>query len=188
MLQKLKSIPSSLPVFFLFFQILKSFRCGAWQGWLCQFSSYPGRHLKNWELALEVARAGLFLTELTMSVGSCLCFTQFFTFPFWQVDWEVCPPEVPCCNEYGYCRTKVSVSLLLHKCKATPLSLDLPLFWKAQIIQEAWEQKSFRDCNGESNGIELPERFCIHLISNIKGCSDTWGRTLFHDHFCSTLF
>ena len=26
-----------------------------------------------------------------------------------QVDWEVCPPEAACCNEFGYCRTKVCV-------------------------------------------------------------------------------
>ena len=42
---------------------------------------------------------------------------QFQHFFSGQVDWEVCPPEVPCCNEYGYCRTKVSPPLLLsHLC------------------------------------------------------------------------
>merc|ERR1719242_82021 len=40
---------------------------------------------------------------------------------------EGCPAWAPCCTEYGYCHSKTS-----------------------------WEQKLFRDCNGESNGIELP--------------------------------
>ena len=25
-----------------------------------------------------------------------------------QVDWDVCPPDLPCCNEYGYCRSRVA--------------------------------------------------------------------------------
>merc|ERR1711990_966815 len=44
-----------------------------------------------------------------------------------NVNWDVCPPTQPCCSEYGYCRTR-----------------------------EEWKQLKFRDCNGESNGIDLP--------------------------------
>ena len=36
--------------------------------------------------------------------------------------------EVSCCNEYGFCRTR-----------------------------EAWAAAKFRDCNGVSNGIALPD-------------------------------
>merc|ERR1719468_168805 len=39
-----------------------------------------------------------------------------------------CPAWASCCTEYGYCHPR-----------------------------ESWETKMFRDCNGESNGIELPE-------------------------------
>merc|ERR1712062_273038 len=38
-----------------------------------------------------------------------------------------CPAWASCCTEYGYCHPRSS-----------------------------WEEKLFRDCNGESNGIELP--------------------------------
>ena len=33
---------------------------------------------------------------------------QFFS----QVDWDVCPSDLPCCNEYGYCRSRVCRWLL----------------------------------------------------------------------------
>ena len=33
---------------------------------------------------------------------------QFFS----QVDWDVCPSDLPCCNEYGYCRSRVCRCLL----------------------------------------------------------------------------
>merc|ERR1711970_1488496 len=38
-----------------------------------------------------------------------------------------CPQTVPCCSEYGYCRTR-----------------------------EEWQAGGFRDCNGQSNGTPLP--------------------------------
>merc|ERR1712109_200887 len=41
---------------------------------------------------------------------------------------ESCPGWAECCTEYGYCQPK-----------------------------SAWEEKLFRDCNGESNGLELPD-------------------------------
>jgi len=58
-------------------------------------------------------------------VGSC----RAFPYRAEQVDWEVCPLEVPCCNEYGFCRSK-----------------------------EEWNELQFRDCNGVSNGIDLPRQ------------------------------
>ena len=43
---------------------------------------------------------------------------------------EGCPDFAPCCSEYGYCQTR-----------------------------ETWELGTiFRDCNGESNGLDLPLR------------------------------
>ena len=33
-------------------------------------------------------------------VGSC----RAFPYRAAEVDWETCPGDVPCCNEYGYCR------------------------------------------------------------------------------------
>ena len=33
-------------------------------------------------------------------VGSC----RAFPYRAAEVDWESCPSDVPCCNEYGYCR------------------------------------------------------------------------------------
>merc|ERR1711997_65308 len=44
-----------------------------------------------------------------------------------NVNWDVCPPSTACCSEDGYCRTR-----------------------------EEWKQLKFRDCNGISNGIDLP--------------------------------
>ena len=40
-----------------------------------------------------------------------------------------CPPSLPCCSEYGYCHSL-----------------------------EEWATERFRDCNGISNGIQLPEK------------------------------
>ena len=36
-----------------------------------------------------------------------------FTIFFSQVDWDVCPSDLPCCNEYGYCRSRVCRWLLM---------------------------------------------------------------------------
>ena len=35
-------------------------------------------------------------------VSSC----RAFPYRAKEVDWELCPQEVPCCNEYGYCRLR----------------------------------------------------------------------------------
>ena len=43
-----------------------------------------------------------------------------------------CPAWAPCCTEYGYCHPRAG-----------------------------WEQELFRDCNGESNGLDLPLRSVI---------------------------
>merc|ERR1712154_678272 len=56
-------------------------------------------------------------------IGSC----RAAPFRSANVNWDVCPPNTPCCSEYGYCRTR-----------------------------EEWKQLKFRDCNGVSNGIDLP--------------------------------
>ena len=68
-------------------------------------------------------------------VGSC----RAFPYRTEEVDWEKCPSEVPCCNEYGYCRTR-----------------------------EEWEDQQFRDCNGVSNGIDLP-RQVLQLENELGG-------------------
>ena len=46
--------------------------------------------------------------------------------------------EVSCCNEYGFCRTR-----------------------------EAWAAAKFRDCNGISNGIALPD--AVLQLENARG-------------------
>ena len=68
-------------------------------------------------------------------VGSC----RAFPYRTEEVDWEKCPSEVPCCNEYGYCR-----------------------------MREEWEEKQFRDCNGVSNGIDLPKQV-LQLENELGG-------------------
>merc|ERR1711971_970524 len=66
--------------------------------------------------------------QLALGAGSGTGSCRAFPFRAAEVDWDVCPPELPCCNEYGYCRTR-----------------------------EEWGLQNFRDCNGASNGIELPD-------------------------------
>ena len=58
----------------------------------------------------------LFLSESTFYQRTSFLLESTFLSGglFYQVDWEVCPPEVPCCNEYGYCRTKVKILLFFH--------------------------------------------------------------------------
>ena len=52
-----------------------------------------------------------------------------FSLPGKKLNWpNGCPLTVPCCNEYGYCRPEAE-----------------------------WLAGQFRDCNGLSNGINLPE-------------------------------
>ena len=41
-------------------------------------------------------------------VGSC----RAFPYRVEEVDWEVCPTETSCCNEYGYCRTRVGIKIV----------------------------------------------------------------------------
>merc|ERR1712172_199086 len=66
--------------------------------------------------------------QLALGAGSGTGSCRAFPFRAAEVDWDVCPPQLPCCNEYGYCRTR-----------------------------EEWGLQNFRDCNGASNGIELPD-------------------------------
>merc|ERR1711971_188012 len=66
--------------------------------------------------------------QLALGAGSGTGSCRAFPFRAAEVDWDVCPPQLPCCNEYGYCRTR-----------------------------EEWGLQNFRDFNGASNGIELPD-------------------------------
>ena len=55
--------------------------------------------------------------------------TILLSLPGKKLNWpNGCPLTVPCCNEYGYCRPEAE-----------------------------WLAGQFRDCNGLSNGINLPE-------------------------------
>jgi len=66
--------------------------------------------------------------QLALGAGTGTGSCRAFPFRAAEVDWDVCPPDLPCCNEYGYCRSR-----------------------------EEWSLQNFRDCNGASNGIELPD-------------------------------
>ena len=52
---------------------------------------------------LIMARVRSQLLGAGTGVGSC----RAFPYRVEEVDWEVCPQETACCNEYGYCRTEV---------------------------------------------------------------------------------
>merc|ERR1711990_1271474 len=67
------------------------------------------------------------VSQLALGAGTGTGSCRAFPFRAAEVDWDVCPPDLPCCNEYGYCRSR-----------------------------EEWGLQNFRDCNGVSNGIELP--------------------------------
>merc|ERR1712212_1419962 len=68
------------------------------------------------------------VSQLALGAGTGPGSCRAFPFRAAQVDWDVCPPDLPCCNEYGYCRSR-----------------------------EEWGLQNFRDCNGVSNGVELPD-------------------------------
>merc|ERR1711962_1384950 len=68
------------------------------------------------------------LSQLALGAGTGTGSCRAFPYRAAQVDWDVCPSDLPCCNEYGYCRSR-----------------------------EEWTQQRFRDCNGASNGIDLPD-------------------------------
>merc|ERR1712037_303721 len=68
------------------------------------------------------------VSQLALGAGTGPGSCRAFPFRAAQVDWDVCPPELPCCNEYGYCRSR-----------------------------EEWGLQNFRDCNGVSNGVKLPD-------------------------------
>merc|ERR1711872_477119 len=68
------------------------------------------------------------LSQLALGAGTGTGSCRAFPYRAAQVDWDVCPSDLPCCNEYGYCRSR-----------------------------EEWTQQRFRDCNGVSNGIDLPD-------------------------------
>ena len=91
-------------------------------------------------LAISYSQVSSQLLGAGTGVGSC----RAFPFHVKKVDWEVCPPGVSCCSEFGYCRTKVS-----HV-------YSLSFFKECFFMKEEWERFLFRDCNGDSNGIDLP--------------------------------
>ena len=58
---------------------------------------------------------------------------------FYRVHYTLgCPPSLPCCSEFGYCRSKVG-----QPTKGANLLYD---------PQGDWEGGYIRDCNGVSNG------------------------------------
>ena len=65
-----------------------------------------------------------------------------------QVNWpNGCPLDVPCCNEFGFCKTEVTfVAALILVMKHIHIS-----------FQADWLSGQFRDCNGLSNGLNLPD-------------------------------
>ena len=73
-----------------------------------------------------------------LGAGTGVASCRAFPYRAEKVDWEVCPVEVSCCNEYGFCRTR-----------------------------EAWAAAKFRDCNGVSNGIALPD--AVLQLENARG-------------------
>ena len=85
-------------------------------------------------------------------VGSC----RAFPYRVKEVDWEVCPAETSCCNEYGFCRTRVGCQVDgENDCNEN------------HVLQEEWNNQQFRDCNGVSNGIDLPD--AVLQIENSLG-------------------
>merc|ERR1719361_999857 len=88
-------------------------------------------HLHLLSLTLVLLKTGRVSSLLGFGrdLGSCPA-PPFRTEPA-DLAWpEGCPDFAPCCSEYGYCQTR-----------------------------ETWELGTiFRDCNGESNGLDLPLR------------------------------
>eukprot|EP00092_Neocalanus_flemingeri_P100067 GFUD01127757.1.p1 GENE.GFUD01127757.1~~GFUD01127757.1.p1 ORF type:complete len:183 (+),score=41.10 GFUD01127757.1:32-550(+) len=86
-------------------------------------------------LAILPKSANCQLLGAGTGVASC----RAFPYRAEKVDWEVCPVEVSCCNEYGFCRTR-----------------------------EEWKSLKFRDCNGVSNDIALPDSV-LQLENSVGG-------------------
>merc|ERR1712002_259776 len=85
-----------------------------------------------WWLLLTVIPAA-WCGLLGAGVGEGSCAAAPYRTPSNKLKWpHGCPGSHPCCSEYGYCQTRAD--------------------W--------WAQK-FRDCNGESNGIALPQETII---------------------------
>ena len=55
-------------------------------------------------LVITVSEVMSQLLGAGVGVGSC----RAFPYQVEKVNWEVCPVDVSCCSEYGYCRTRVS--------------------------------------------------------------------------------
>ena len=94
-------------------------------------------------LAGRLPALGLTLLGAGSGPGSC------FAPPYRVANVEFpagCPPDLSCCNEFGYCRSEVCA-----KDGILPLEIN---FFETQVD---WLGGAFRDCNGVSNGQGLPD-------------------------------
>ena len=61
---------------------------------------------------MRVPRLLLLSAQLTglrgqlLGAGTGVSSCRAFPYRAREVDWELCPQEAPCCNEYGYCRLR----------------------------------------------------------------------------------
>ena len=61
---------------------------------------------------MRVTRLLLLSAKLTglrgqlLGAGTGVSSCRAFPYRASEVDWELCPMEAPCCNEYGYCRLR----------------------------------------------------------------------------------
>ena len=75
------------------------------------------RHRVMSSLPLQSGTGAIFsdllLQEPFHNSSSAMANLPLFLYNFFsQVDWDVCPSDLPCCNEYGYCRSRVCRCLL----------------------------------------------------------------------------
>ena len=77
------------------------------------------------------------------------------------------------CHKYRdtqyFCHQYLDVQYLCHK-------------YHFNISQEEWGEQNFRDCNGVSNGIKLPDRFFFLILIYL---SSRGGRTTLSSWLCS---
>ena len=86
---------------------------------------------------------------LGAGAGSCAAPPYRARNVYWT---DGCPASQECCTEYGFCKSSVSADLGMW-------TLSSEFF----IFQDDWYRKtSFRDCNGESNGLPLPASVIQH--------------------------
>ena len=113
-----------------------------WTGCNLLFSHFQQPLLLS-ALAGRLPALGLTLLGAGSGPGSC------FAPPYRVANVEFpagCPPDLSCCNEFGYCRSEVCA-----KDGILPLEIN---FFETQVD---WLGGAFRDCNGVSNGQGLPD-------------------------------